>query len=140
MLKDEPNITKWVLGLAASIGLTGMLCCVAPMLLFMLGMLGGVYAISFADFFYEPTGEAGTGAWILRVVAGVVAGVGIWRYRKAQNQCSIDPNRKRLNLILMTGMVTLLGIGAYLSLESVSSWYFDQYIVPAQQVELGLKE
>ena len=137
---QKPPFTKWLLGLAATVGLTGMLCCVAPMVLFIFGIMGGVYAISFADFFYEPTGEAGTGAWILRVVAAVVAGIGIWRYRKAQNQCSIDPNRKRSNLILMTAMVGFLGVGAYLSLESLSSWYFDQYIVPAQQVELGLKE
>ena len=57
MDQNEPSITKWVLGLAASIGITGMLCCVAPMLLFMLGAMGGVYAISFADFFYEPSGR-----------------------------------------------------------------------------------
>ena len=138
MSKPEPNLTKWAIGLAASVGLTGMLCCVAPMLLFIFGIMGGVYAISFADFFYEPTGEAGIGAWILRILAAFVAVVGIWRYRKAQNQCSIDPNRKRLNLILMTVLVALFGIGTYLSLESLSSWYFDQYIVPSQQIELGV--
>jgi len=30
-------------------------------------------------------------------------------------------------------------VGAYLSLESLSSWYFDKYIVPAQQTELGIE-
>ena len=138
MDRNEPSITKWVLGLAASIGLTGMLCCVAPMLLFMLGIMGGVYAISFADFFYESSGQAGIGAWILRSFAVVLALAGVWRFRKAQNQCSIDTGRKRLNLILVITMVTVLGISAYLSLESLSSWYFNRYIVPAQQAELGV--
>ena len=136
---QQPPFTKWLLSLAATVGVTGMLCCVAPMVLFIFGIMGGVYAISFADFFYEPTGEAGTGAWILRCVAAVVAAFGIWRYRRAQDQCSIDPNRKRKNLILMSVMVSLLGVGAYLSLESLSSWYFDKYIVPAQQTELGIE-
>ena len=138
MNQNEPSITKWVLGLAASVGLTGMLCCVAPMLLFILGIMGGVYAISFADFFYEPSGQAGIGAWILRFLAVVLAVMGVLRFRRAQNQCSIDSGRKRLNLVLMITMVTVLGISAYLSLESLSSWYFNRYIVPAQQAELGV--
>ena len=138
MSEKEPRFIKWALGLAASVGLTAMLCCVAPMLLFMLGILGGVYAISFADFFYEPSGQAGIGAWILRFLAVVLAVMGVWRFRRAQNQCSIDTGRKRLNLILVVAMVTVLGISAYLSLESLSSWYFNRYIVPAQQAELRI--
>ena len=39
--------------LAAPVGQTGMLCCVAPAVLFMFGLIGGVYAISFANFFYK---------------------------------------------------------------------------------------
>ena len=136
--KNQPNFAKWLLSLAAAVGLTGMLCCVAPMLLFMLGIMGGVYAISFADFFYEPSGQAGVGAWILRFFAVVLAVMGVWRFRRAQNQCSIDVGRKRLNLVLMITMVAVLGISAYLSLESLSSWYFNRYIVPAQQAELGI--
>ena len=138
MSEKEPRFIKWALGLAASVGLTAMLCCVAPMLLFMFGILGGGYAISFADFFYEPSGQAGIGAWILRCFAVVIAIMGVLRFRKAPNQCSIDAGRKRLNFVLMITMVTVLGISAYLSLESLSSWYFDRYIVPAQQAELDI--
>ncbi len=57
-----PSIWRWALSLAASAGVAGMLCCVAPMVLFMLGLMGGVYAISFADFFYQADGAAGVGA------------------------------------------------------------------------------
>ena len=137
--KKQPNILTWGVGVAASAGLTGMLCCVAPMVLFMFGIMGGAYAISFADFFYQADGSPGMGAWILRVLAVVMGGIGVWRYRSQQAQCSIDPKRQQTNLLLLVMIVSLLGIGFFLSFESLSSWYFNAYIVPAQQQELGLQ-
>jgi hypothetical protein len=94
-----------------------------------------MYAISFADAFYNADGSAAFGAWMLRGVAAVVGVAGIWYYRRKQNQCSIDPKRKRKNLIILTATIAILGIGIYLSLEKLSGWYFDNYIVPAQQQE-----
>ena len=136
---EPPSVLKWGLGVAASAGLTGMLCCVAPMVLFMMGIMGGTYAISFANFFYEADGSVGTGAWILRIVAALVGMAGFWRYRTQQEQCSIDPSRQQKNLILLGFVIVLLGVGFFLTFESLSSWYFDAYIVPAQQSELGLR-
>ena len=130
-----PSLFRWVIGVAASAGLAGMLCCVAPMVLFMLGLMGGTYAISFADFFYEGD-SAGTGAWILRGFAVLIGLAGFWLYRRKQNQCSLDPKRKRTNLILVAVLISVLGICFFFSLEALSSWYFDAYIVPAQQLEL----
>ena len=135
---EPPSLMKWGLSVAASAGLTGMLCCVAPMVLFMMGIMGGTYAISFADFFYEPDGSPGVGAWVLRVVAVVVGLAGFWRYRTQQNQCSIDPGRQQKNLVLLAFVIVFLGVGFFLSFEALSSWFFDAYIVPAQQKELGL--
>ena len=135
---EPPSVLKWGLGVAASAGLTGMLCCVAPMVLFMMGIMGGTYAISFANFFYEADGSVGTGAWILRIVAALVGMAGFWRYRTQQEQCSIDPGRQQKNLVLLGFVIVLLGVGFFLTFESLSSWYFDAYIVPAQQSELGL--
>ena len=135
---EPPSVLKWGLGVAASAGLTGMLCCVAPMVLFMMGIMGGTYAISFANFFYEADGSVGTGAWILRIVAALVGMAGFWRYRTQQEQCSIDPGRQQKNLILVGFIIVVLGVGFFLTFESLSSWYFDAYIVPAQQSELGL--
>ena len=135
----QPSVLKWGLSVAASAGLTGMLCCVAPMVLFMFGIMGGAYAISFADFFYQNDGSAGLGAWILRGLAVVVGAVGVWYYRKQQNQCSVDPQRRQKNLLLLVALVSVLGVGFFLSLEALSSWYFDAYIVPAQQIELNVQ-
>ena len=50
--QKEPSLWKWGLKIAASAGLAGMICCVAPAVLFAFGLMGGIYAISFADFFY----------------------------------------------------------------------------------------
>jgi len=56
-------------------------------------------------------------------------------FRKKQNQCSINPKRKKKNLILMTIITIVLGVSIFLSLEKLSSWYFNKHIVPAQQEE-----
>lgn len=135
---EEPNLVKWGLKFAASAGLAGMLCCVAPAVLFMAGLMGGVYAISFADFFYATDGSAATGAWLLRGAAAVIGVIGVVMYKRRQDQCSIDPKRKKKNLMLLSTMIVIVGVGLFLSLESLSSWYFGEYIVPAQQEELGI--
>ena len=103
--------------------------------------MGGAYAISFADFFYKDDGTTGIGAWVLRGLAVLIGVYGVYRFRTKQNQCSIDPKRKKKNLILVTIIILVLGTGIFLSLEKWSSWYFDEYIVPAQQKELkGINE
>ena len=133
--QKEPNIFKWAFKFAASAGIAGILCCVAPAVLFMFGLMGGVYAISFADFFYAEDVYVWLGSWILRGVAVIIGIYGIYLYRKKQNQCSVDPKRKKKNLILVTIITIILGVGIFLSLEKWSSWYFDKHIVPAQQEE-----
>ena len=135
----NPNLLKWGIKYSLSAAFTGMLCCVAPAVLFMFGLMGGVYAISFADFFYNEDGSSGTGAWILRIIAVAIGFYGIYSFRKKQNQCSIDPKRKKKNFIVLIGIIVILGIGLFLSFEKWSAWYFDEYIVPAQQKELNIK-
>lgn len=135
----NPNLLKWGIKYSLSAAVTGMLCCVAPAVLFMFGLMGGVYAISFADFFYNEDGSSGTGAWILKIIAVAIGFYGIYSFRKKQNQCSIDPKRKKKNLIVLIGIIVILGIGLFLSFEKWSAWYFDEYIVPAQQKELNIK-
>jgi hypothetical protein len=130
-----PRLWAWALQLATSVGLAGMLCCVAPAVLFATGLMGGVYAISFANVFYAPDGSAGLGAWALRGVAVAVGLAGAWYYHRRQAQCRLDPARKRRNLALLVALVAVLGTGAYLTFEELTAWYFDAYVVPAQQAE-----
>jgi len=132
---EPPGPWAWSLKVAASAGLAGMICCVAPAVLFALGAMGGIYAISFADFFYAADGSAGLGAWSLRGLAVLVGIGGVWFYHRRQRRCSIDPTRKRKNLALLLLLVATLGTGAYLTFEEATTWYFNEYIVPAQQAE-----
>lgn len=133
--QQEPKLFAWALKFAASAGIAGILCCVAPAVLFALGLMGGIYAISFADFFYAEDGSVGLGSWILRGIALLIGIIGVILYRRKQNQCSIDPKRKRKNLILVIISIAVLGLAIFLSLEKWSAWYFDTHIVPAQQEE-----
>ncbi|MBW8049707.1 MAG: hypothetical protein FVQ77_05090 [Cytophagales bacterium] len=137
--QTEPNSLKWALKIAASASLAGMICCVAPAVLFMFGLMGGIYAISFANFFYADDGGAGLGAWILRGIAVVIGIAGVYFYRRKQNQCSVDPKRKRKNLVLVSVLILILGVAFFLSLEKLTSWYFGEKIVPQQQKEYQLK-
>jgi amino acid transporter len=102
----------------------------------MFGLMGGVVAISFADFFYAEDGSLGTGSILLRILAFFLGIYGFIMYRKKQNQCSIDPKRKKLNLTLLTFLLLTFGVSFFLAFESLSGWYFDEYIVPQQQIEL----
>lgn len=137
--QKNPNLIKWGVKYSLSAGIAGILCCVAPAVLFMFGLMGGVYAISFADFFYKEDGSSGVGAWVLKIIALGIGIYGVYSFRKKQNQCSINPKRKKKNLILLIAMILVLGVGLFLSLEKWSAWYFDEYIVPAQQKELKIK-
>ena len=136
--KKKPNLIKWSLKYSISAAIAGILCCVAPAVLFMFGIMGGVYAISFADFFYKEDGSSGMGAWILKGIALCIGVYGIFSFRKKQNQCAIDLKSKRKNFILLIVIILFLGVGLFLSLEKWSSWYFDKHIVPAQQKELKI--
>lgn len=136
--KKQPNLIKWGLKYSLTAALAGILCCVAPAVLFMFGLMGGVYAISFADFFYKEDGSSGVGSLVLKAIALCIGVYGIYCFRKKQNQCSIKPQRKRTNLIILSLTILILGIGLFLTLEKWSSWYFDKYIVPEQQKELKI--
>ena len=137
--EKDPNLIKWGVKYSLSAAVAGILCCVAPAVLFMFGLMGGVYAISFADFFYKEDGSSGVGAWVLKIIALGIGIYGVYSFQKKQNQCSINPKRKQKNLILLIAMILILGVGLFLSLEKWSAWYFDEYIVPAQQKELKIQ-
>ena len=131
----EPSVWRWALKIAAAAGVTGIICCVAPAVLFALGLAGGIWAISFADFFYEGTN--GVGAWVLRGVAVLIGVGGIVLYKRKQDQCSVAPKRKRKNLVLLSVVIVVLGAGFFLTLDRLSAWYFNEAIVPAQQAEFA---
>ena len=133
----NPSVLKWSLKYGVMSALAGILCCVAPAILFMFGIMGGVVAISFADFFYAEDGSLGIGSIILRMIGFSIGCIAIFKFRNKQNQCSIDRKRKRINLILLIFLLLIFGLIFFLAMDSWSAWYFDEFTVPQQQIELN---
>tara|TARA_Y100000768_G_scaffold318816_1_gene254404 strand:- start:290 stop:703 length:414 start_codon:yes stop_codon:yes gene_type:complete len=125
------NIFKY--GIASAFA--GIVCCVAPMILFQLGLIGGIYAISFADFFYKPDGSLGLFGFLIRIIGLSIVCYGIHRFN-IKEDCSLNTdNQKRINKLLFSFLLITFSLSLFLSLEKLSSIYFDEYIVPAQKKE-----
>ena len=128
MIKD---IFKY--GLTASI--TALFCCVAPSIIFALGLGSGIFAFQFADFFYNPDGSANVFAWMLRVVAALVVVHGISKYSRKQN-CSLNtPSQRLTNKMLFAFFVVTLAAGLYLLFTHLTTIYFNDVIDVTRQLE-----
>lgn len=121
-------------GLGAAVA--ALLCCVAPAVLVLFGLMGGVAALSFTGRFYHPDGSANAAGWLLRSVAVVIGAAAVVLYRRKQNQCSVDPARKRRNLAILVSSLVLVGAAAFLVLDRASTAVFESTIAPLQQREL----
>jgi len=122
-----------------SAALAGIICCIGPVVLFQFGLMGGVYAISFADFFYAEDGSIGLGAIILRILGLLIVIIGILNYNKKED-CSLNSEKqKKINKVLFGIIVLIISISLFFTLDEFSSVYFDKYIVPQQQTELNIK-
>ena len=129
------NLIKSIFRYGIASAFAGIVCCVAPMILFQLGVIGGIYAISFADFFYKSDGSLGLFGWIIRIIGLLIVCYGIYRFNIKEN-CSLNSdNQKRINKILFSVLLIIFSLTLFLSLEKLSSIYFDEYIVPAQKKE-----
>ena len=125
MIKD---ILKY--GLGASIA--GLFCCVAPAVLFALGIGSGIFAFQFADFFYNIDGSANTAGWVLRGLGLAVIGYGIYKYNKKES-CSINtPKQKRLNKILFAVTLTCVALILYILFTKFTTDYFEVIDVTRQ--------
>lgn len=116
-------------------GFMSLMCCVAPVILFGLGVSSAVFAVSWADWFYNADGSAGAGAWVLRVLAGVILGYGIYRIYKKES-CSLNtPKQRKLNLWIAAITMVIVTVGLYFALYELTTWYFDEVLIPAREVE-----
>ena len=129
------NFIKNIFRYGIASAFAGIVCCVAPMILFQLGLIGGIYAISFADFFYKPDGSLGLFGWLIRIIGLSIVCYGIYRFN-IKEDCSLNSdNQKRINKLLFSFLLITFSLSLFLSLEKLSSIYFDEYIVPAQKKE-----
>ena len=118
MIKD---ILKY--GLYSSI--TALFCCVAPSILFAVGIGSGIFAFQFADFFYNTDGSANAYGWAIRAIGVLIIGYGIYKYNKKQN-CSINTmGQRRKNKIMFAFILISLALGLYFLFTELTTSYFE---------------
>jgi hypothetical protein len=127
---------RYGIGAAAA----ALICCVAPAVLVLFGLMGGVAALSFTGWFYNDDGSSSWAGWLLRGVAVGVGLIAILVYRRKQNQCSVDKTRRRKNMAILIASLVLIGATAFLMLDRASTAVFDAYITPMQQREYITEE
>jgi hypothetical protein len=104
---------RFGVGLGLLSGLVGMLCCVTPVVLVLLGLTTATAAVSLATRWYTEY------AWHLRGVAVLLATTGIVLHLRRRNACSLRGAWANLNLIVTTFVV---GVLAYAALYWITTW------------------
>jgi hypothetical protein len=107
----RPGLPAVRIGLAA--GITGMLCCVGPTVLALIGVVSAGTAFVWATGLYDGY------AWWFR--AGgllLLIGLAVWSLRRS-NQCSLSGVRKTWSRLVLTLGVA---VATYAVLYAVTAW------------------
>ena len=121
--------------------LTALFCCVAPSILFLLGLGSASFAFSFADAFYniDEDGAPNIYSWFIRVIGILIILFGIKQYNKKES-CSLNsPRQKKINKFIFGLILILFTSLLYYAWHFGSSWLFENYIDPARQKEYIVK-
>ena len=125
MIKD---VFKY--GLTASI--TALFCCVLPSILFAFGIGSGIFAFTFADFFYNTDGSANIYGWSLRAIGIGIVIYGIYKYNKKES-CSLNsPAEKFQNKLLFASILITLSVVLYMLFTHLTTEYFEVIDVTRQ--------
>lgn len=99
------------IGIAA--GVTGLLCCVGPSVLALLGVVSAGTAFVWANDLYDGY------AWFFRLGGLLLLGGLVWWSLRRRNQCSLRGARsQRRRIVLALGVA----VGTYAVLYSVTTW------------------
>lgn len=105
------RLPVWRIGLAG--GLVGILCCVGPAVLALVGVVSAGTAFAWATDLY------GGYAWWFRLGGLAVLGVLVWWVLRRRGQCSVAGVRRwRWHLAAMLG----IAVGTYLTLYALTTW------------------
>jgi hypothetical protein len=107
----ERTLPVWRIGIAG--GLTGILCCVGPTVLALLGVVSAGTAYAWATDIY-----AGYAWWFRLAGLAVLAGLA-WSSLRRRNQCSIAGVRSVRTRLLA---VLCVAVGTYAALYAVTTW------------------
>ena len=94
-------------------GITGLLCCVGPTVLALVGVVSAGTAFVWATDLYDGY------SWLFRLAGlGVLVGLVVWSLRR-RNQCTLGGVRKTWpRLLLALG----IAVGTYAALYAVTTW------------------
>ncbi|GAC1652981.1 MAG: hypothetical protein NVS4B6_29470 [Mycobacterium sp.] len=101
----------WRIGITG--GLVGILCCVGPTVLAVIGIVSAGTAFAWANNLYDNY------SWWFRLGGLAVLGVLVWLSLRRRNQCSITAVR-RLRWRLIT--VLAIAVGTYAVLYGLTTW------------------
>jgi chromate transport protein ChrA len=100
------RLPVWRIGITG--GLVGILCCVGPTALAVLGVISAGTAFAWATDLYDGY------AWLFRVAGLAVLALLVWRFLRRRNQCSVAGVRHwRCRLFGVLGIAVLTYIGLY---------------------------
>jgi hypothetical protein len=94
-------------------GIAGLLCCVGPTVLALVGVVSAGTAFVWATDLYDGY------SWLFRLAGlGVLVGIMVWSLRR-RNQCTLGGVRKTWpRLLLALG----IAVGTYVALYAVTTW------------------
>ena len=94
-------------------GITGLLCCVGPTVLALVGVVSAGTAFVWATDLYDGY------SWLFRLAGlGVLVGLVVWSLRR-RNQCTLGGVRNTWpRLLLALG----IAVGTYVALYAVTTW------------------
>lgn len=105
------RLPMWRIGLAS--GLIGILCCVGPTMLAVLGIVSAGTAFAWATELY------GGYAWWFRLAGFAVLAALVWWALRRRNQCTVAGLRRWRWRILG---VLAIAVATYLALYAVTTW------------------
>ncbi len=110
-VRHDRALPMWRIGLAG--GVVGILCCVGPTVLALLGVVSAGTAYVWATDLYDGY------AWWFRLAGLAVLAVLVWASLRRRNQCSRDGLR-RLRVRLLG--VAVIAVATYGALYAVTTW------------------
>jgi hypothetical protein len=109
--EQADRLPTWRIGLAG--GLVGIMCCVGPTLLALLGIISAGTAFTWATDLYDGY------AWWFRLGGLAVLGLLVYVSLRRRDQCSIDGVRRLRGRLLA---VLAIAVGTYATLYAVTTW------------------